>query len=509
MGRGLCWRREARTRPTRREGYPFSPVHTRVGCGLVADTRGAGRSSATPRSPRDETASGSHVKSPTTSRRLDRAPGVIAFLRRVSAGRVRRDASVTVSTAFYGQAAVLVSGVIAARILGVEARGQLALLWIVALVLTQVGLLGLPLAVTYWIARQPASARAIVRLLVCPAVLQAVMLVGTQAVVLYLVMGGEERAVRVAGLYTLGVIPALLAHQYARALLQGQRRFLAFNIVRTLPGSFYTVAIVILFVSSDGDLPTVALVWTSAYIVGAVVSLGYALCGLPSDADVPHDAPSRIEMIRFGLTAMLGSASPLDTFQLDQAVVGFFISPVALGLYVVAVAFTNLPRFVAQSVGFVAFPYVAARSDVSAARRTMWRFAGLALLACGVMVAALEGLADQLVPLFFGPEFSASTAILRILLVSALLAGLRRVLADGARGAGRPGLGTLAEVVSWASLLLVLPFLASTAGVEGVALALVISSGIGLSVLVGTLAVTGRNAPPRRITPMEEGAPVV
>ncbi len=38
--------------------------------------------------------------------------------------------------------------------------------------------------------------------------------------------------------------------------------------------------------------------------------------------------------------------------------------------------------------------------------------------------------------------------LVRIVLVTALLMAARRILADGARGLGLPGLGTLAEIVS-------------------------------------------------------------
>ena len=112
---------------------------------------------------------------------------------------------------------------------------------------------------------------------------------------------------------------------------------------------------------------------------------------------------------------------------------GLFISPVALGLYVAGLAFTSLPRFVAQSIGYVAFPHVAAHEDPKTARRAMWRFVGLACALCGAIVVGLEATVGWLLPLFFGEQFSPAVGLSRILLISALLSGTRRVLADGAR----------------------------------------------------------------------------
>ena len=59
----------------------------------------------------------------------------------------------SVLTGLVGQAFLIVSGVLAARILGVEDRGYLALLVLFPAVLAQIGSLGLPLAATFELSR--------------------------------------------------------------------------------------------------------------------------------------------------------------------------------------------------------------------------------------------------------------------------------------------------------------------------------------------------------------------
>ena len=420
---------------------------------------------------------------------------------RLSLAQVHRDTVVSVFGSFAAQAMVLVSGVLVARMLGVENRGHLALLWLVALILGQLGMLGLPLAITYWIAKDPRSARAIMRSLLGPAVVQGPLLVALQAGALLLLVGNEAGPVRLAAVLTLPLIPAMIAQQYALGILQGQRRFRAFNLLRTLPSTLYALAVAALFLLSAGDLPAVALAFTSVYVFAGGGAIWYAVAGLPRPSTHGGAVPSRGEMVRFGLKGMVGSISPLDTFQLDQAVVGLFISPAALGFYVVGLAFSNLPRFVAQSIGFVAFPHVAAHTDSAHARRAMWRFAALALAACGSIVGVLEATAGWLVPLFFGDQFSPAIDLARILLVSALLVGLRRVLADGARGAGHPTSGTVAEVVAWASLFPSLAILVPAAGAKGVAVALAVSALVGMVTLVVSVMISGRRAPPPPVGP--------
>ena len=59
------------------------------------------------------------------------------------------------------QLLVIVSGVLVARSLGPEDRGYLALLIVISAVCALAGTLGLPSAVTYYIAREPSQARRI------------------------------------------------------------------------------------------------------------------------------------------------------------------------------------------------------------------------------------------------------------------------------------------------------------------------------------------------------------
>ena len=77
---------------------------------------------------------------------------------------LRRAAIESVMTGLGGQAVLIISGILAARILGVEGRGYLALLIIFPVVLCQLGGLGLPQAVTYYTARNRKHADFVYRL---------------------------------------------------------------------------------------------------------------------------------------------------------------------------------------------------------------------------------------------------------------------------------------------------------------------------------------------------------
>ncbi len=392
----------------------------------------------------------------------------------------------SILAAVLGQGALIVSGVLSARILGVQDRGYLALLVLFPAVLGQIGSLGLPLAATFELSRNRARAAEIVRTLASPALAQVGCLVVLHAGILAAVFWNDPHAVRVGALLSLGAVPAILAQSYGLAFLQGRQRFAAFNTLRTLPAATYSLAVLVIFVAGGGNLQWVAVGWVASSLAVGAVTLLIALRPLPLKT-ARRQASSLSAMLRFGLKGLLGWTSPIETFRLDQAIVGLFLSPVALGLYVVGLAFANLPRFIAQSIGYIAYPRVASREG-RAAWAEMWQFFLLTVAASSLVVVGLELSVSRLVPWIFGASFSGAVSLTRILLVGALFLSARRVLTDGAQGLGRPGLGTIAEISSWVFLVPALAIFTPLLGARGVALALTVSAALSFGVLLALVS---------------------
>ena len=409
----------------------------------------------------------------------------------------------SIATSLGGQVALLVSGVLAARLLGPEDRGNLALLVLIPIALSQLGNLGLPLALTYQFSKEEVTARGALGHLVRPALSLTAALVAVHVVIVLVLVANRPVDVQLAAAISLLVIPADTASLYGLAILQGRRDFTAFNVLRLLPAVLYSGLASCAFVLGAGSLPLFALLFAASYALIGAVTLLIALRRSPPRDD--PDAPDAGALLRFGVRGLFGSVSPLEALRLDQAIVGLYLSPAALGLYVVGVAFTNLPRFVAQSIGVVAYPHVTAHDDPARARRSMWRFLVLSIAVSAAVIAPLEILAGWTVPAFFGPAFAPAVPIMQILLVSSLFLSARRVLTDASRGTGQPGLGTVAEIVAWISLVPAVAVLAPEFGPEGVAIAFTISAAISLAVLLGLVAT--RHAPPSGLVATRHATP--
>jgi O-antigen/teichoic acid export membrane protein len=394
--------------------------------------------------------------------------------------------------------ALMVSGPLLARMLGLSGRGYLASLVLWPVLIAQLGSLGLPLAVTYHIAQERAVAARVARAAIWFAVPQTLLLTALHAMVLLVILHGEPASIRLAGAVTLAAVPASLAQQYGLAMLQGQQRFAAFNVLRLLPAVLYACGVATLFVSGSNSIVAAAMVLMAANATASAIILATGLHAVGSAGTARGSADLRA-MLRFGLRGLLGTVSLIDSLRLDQVVLALFLAPTALGLYVVALAFTNLPRFVAQSVGMVAYPSVAARTDEAAARRSLWAF----VWATGAMSMAIIGplllTAGWLVPLFFGDEFRDAARVTQILLPGMLFSSLGRVLSDGLKGRGHPTAGTLAEVATWLWLAPALAVAVPLWGVNGVALSLSTSYVVSFSVLLALAAAHGEAPVPPKL----------
>jgi O-antigen/teichoic acid export membrane protein len=364
----------------------------------------------------------------------------------------RRRTVTSIGAGVAGQTVLVVSGTLVARLLGVEDRGSFALLALIPTAIALVGVFGLPIAATYEIARAPRGDGAVIRALAKPALLQASLLTLLHGFVLVCLSRTTAYgpAVAAAGLITLPLTAAQIVFTYGQAVLQGQGRLGSFNLLRLAPSVLYALLVVPLFITDADGLVGVCTAWLAGYAVAAGGSI-FLILRRHNPASV-GEAPSVRVMSRFGIKAFVGSTVPLEAFRVDQAIVAAFLSPRALGLYVVGTAFTNLPRFLAVGAGLVAYPHVAGLRRLADIRRTVWRFFWLTSSACAGFALLLIVLSDWLVPLFFGQEFAQAAGVTQLLLVGVVFLCARRILTDGLRGAGMPVVGTFAEIISWVVL---------------------------------------------------------
>jgi O-antigen/teichoic acid export membrane protein len=391
----------------------------------------------------------------------------------------------SMATAVMSQLVLVASGVVVARALGPESRGVLALVFVLSALATQIGSLGIPVAVTYWIAAEGVSPRALLRGLRAFRGLQSAAVLSAHALLIVVVLEPRSPSGFLwVGFLSLAATAAGLSLMYGLAVLQGLRRFGAFNSLRILNPVLYMVGVVGLWAVDRATLTAIALVIIGASVIAAGATWLVVLRRAPA-AGGSREVATR-PIVSFGLRSLAGSAPPVETFRLDQLLVGLVLTPVALGYYIVAQAFTNLTRFIGQSIGMVTYPRVAA-ADERSKLRILRRDVALGVAVSGSLTCGLVLAVPWLLPLFFGSEFGPARATAQILLVATFFASVRRILIDGTRGAGRPLWGASAELLTLLALPAAIVVTAYTDSLVAVALVLAGANLLGLLAVVPAL----------------------
>jgi O-antigen/teichoic acid export membrane protein len=378
------------------------------------------------------------------------------------------------------QGLTLVTGILSARMLGVDGRGEVALVFAIGLLFSQLTLGGsLPNAIAKNLAERGLAARDGLRVIARRrAWLLLVPCVGSGVLMLLLLRGDLDA--ETIGLVVATVVMTLqtVTFRIIVGSLQGEIRHLArMALVGVVPQALFTVALTVAFVAGwDWGALDVLL----SFFVASFVGLLFGWAALAGPTGRPEDELDERELWSETRRNYVGSVGPIDGLGLDRILVGALLGTAQLGLYAAATAVSNLCRVVGSSVSVIVLPRVAQQhADPVAQRAVIRQWVTLAAGLIAVVTLTLELLVGPAIRYAFGSEFTGAIECARWLVLADGLLGFRKVLVAVLQGQGRGG------TASWVELALT-PVL-----LVGIVIASAYDSltGIGLTmVLVGVLS---------------------
>ena len=354
----------------------------------------------------------------------------------------------------------VVSGVLAARLLGPEARGELAVIvvWPSAVVYLA-GSFGLHDAATYFAARRPERLNAVFTLLQVMGLAQTVVFGALAYFLLPVVLAGHRPEVIALTRLFLLFLPAGFNSLYLLKLLQGRLLIRQYNLARVFVAAWYTALLVALYFLGRVSLP---------WIVGGQL-VGYGLAWLLHYHFVRAQLRPRWEwdpsllapMFRYGLQAQFSLTSSYLNLRLDQLVMSVWLPAQALGYYVVAVVVAEPVQSIPAAIGMVTLPSAAAQEHPAGAQRVMQQSLRVVAALLALSVGPLLLLVPYLIPFFFGDTFAPSVPACRLLLLAAVPMAFVIILNDSLRALNRPQVpgyaGLVGNGVTLALLVLLLP----------------------------------------------------
>ena len=425
------------------------------------------------------------------------------LLKRHGVGRlVARTASYNIAST----AAAGLGGIVVARALGPEMRGEYAAVTAWFGVALLIGGMGQPAALCFYVARDPDNARSYV------ATSRALMLVtgiialaGGVLLAPLLARGNAGLALAYRIAFATMIVP-FVGFSYTFSLQA--RNLNWWNEVRVSQPVLSLAFLVVLWRLRMLTLNAALIVL--ALTLSLQLAWAYHRCRsadlVPGRAEVRFVRP----LVGYGIAQIAALTPAILNANLDQLVLSQAVPPPALGRYAVAVSCSLLPASLVSAIGYVAFPRLASRQRVDGlVGRMQWLgILGSACAAAGALVP-LDLVAPWLIPRVFGPGYAGVVPLLWVLTPAGVFLACNQVTGDMLRGRKRPMVVARAQGLAAVFTVILLVALLPVAGVYGAAIASAVAYGVALVMMLISLRrlPSDSSRPPERKSTAAQGSP--
>jgi O-antigen/teichoic acid export membrane protein len=318
------------------------------------------------------------------------------------------------SFAAYGLGPIigLATAPILAQALGVEGRGQLAAILQPLTLADSIAAIGIPTAVSYFVA-QGVDGRRLQRRAMSFAAATAIVTYAALLTYGALVSANLDLSFWMLASVWIFVIPgALIAIR--RSVWAGNRQWLAIDIERS---SFALARLVVIVGLAVAGIASVFWFALGPLIAGIAISSIVLFRAIPTTKVDSKPYPGFGVFSTFSLQAGLGAIAAVASSKLGAALMPGLTSSNQIGVYAVAATVAEIPLI----LGAVLSRNLVAEVSAQAEKRRILLQIVLGALAAGLLSALLAAISPWAIPTFFGVEFSASVDVVFVLLVATWL----------------------------------------------------------------------------------------
>lgn len=393
----------------------------------------------------------------------------------------------------------LATGVLTARFLGPAGRAdQAAILLGIGLFPSLVSF-GVPVAVQYRIRSDPKNEAQLVSVATALAMLLGLLAAAAGYFVLPHVIDKYSASVLLAARIAMLLAPLQLLFFVLFAILRARHRFTEANVTTPAMPLLTLAGLVVLAATHRLTPVTSAAVclmpyfWATPWLFAKVAPRPRIL-GLQRTA---------LSLLSYGTRSYVTEILWVLSAQVDQVLVISLLSPVSMGIYVVALSAARVADLFSESVVAVLFPHASALDHdeaVALTARATRITAALLLLSTLSLIAAMP----IVLPFFYGKQFFASVPVAQLIAVSFALNGVVYVLGQAYMANGRPGVIATIQLFGLATVVPAMLVLIPRFGLMGAALALNISTAVRLLLTLGGFPVVLKAMPPGLLLTMND-----
>lgn len=385
-----------------------------------------------------------------------------------------KDISVSFATTALIQVLNIATGLLAARLLLPEGRGELAAIMLWPGILAEIGIIGLSDALLFRAATQAADPKELFASIFALAGGLSIVLAAIGLVILPHAHADEATHVAEIGAwYLVAYLPTYYAALFLATMFQGHLDMVTWNIVRVLvPVGYLTAILAVVFVD-DASVGGFAFANIAGHLLS--VAVGVALLARAGWLSLRARWQTMRGLLIYGIKVHVGEILNTLRQRLDQALVALWLPAADLGLYVVALTVANGSQILIATIANVAFPKISQQPTQAGRVEVLGRYLRLSVAIAVGTCLGLYALSAWLVPLLFGQAFAPSVPVVFILLVGMVPLAAKYMFSQALKAFDRSlsigraeGVGL---VVAAASLLILLP----SFGIAGAAWSLVLA----------------------------------
>lgn len=375
------------------------------------------------------------------------------------------------------------TGIICARVLNANGRGELTAILVWPGLLAYLLTLGIPSAVRFWIKKEPERRSEFFTIAVIGAALASLLAILIGFVCLPFWLHGYAPDVVHAAQILMWFSPEIMLGLIFTAMLEALGAFTTANVTRYVTVLLTLVGLIALALTHRLTPFTGALVYTSGPVI---VSLWIAWHLRSHFVLRRFDAGSATRALAsYGVRSYGIDVLNVISTQVDQVLVIAFLSASNVGIYVVALNASRIVNILHTAVVSVVFP-TAAGNTRDRVLGMVERSARVSTLIAVVFGAALAVALPILIPLFYGNGFAAGIVVAQLLTLEAVIGGLVSVLAQSFMALDRPGTVTILQGLGLAIVVPLMVLLLPHFGLIGAAGALVISTTCRLGLMLAS-----------------------
>ncbi|WP_221566990.1 flippase [Alkalihalobacillus sp. TS-13] len=330
--------------------------------------------------------------------------------------------------------------IVLARFLGPSGQGQYTLVILLPQLLMTFLNLGVNTSTIYYVSRDEIDVDSAVKNnLYIGIFLSFVSILIGMVIALFFSDQFFEEASTTFLLLSLIALPFMFLNIYFQTVFQGLQQFGVFNtiLIITQLGTLFFVSLFIIVLDYGLTGAVVAFILGHLITTVSIVYILYAKFGFRYEKGVFNLAYFK-KSVLFGLKAHISNVMSFLNYRIDLLLLGYFLNPAAVGVYVTAVNIGERISILSQSLSTVLLPRIASVDDEEDRNRVTSILTRNFLVFVLLLTIGVFFFADWVIDLLFGAQYEKSSGLLKWLIPGVAALSIDRLLSNDIAGRGKP-----------------------------------------------------------------------